>query len=327
MRKRVVMSVICCVLVAAAVAAAGGDKGSWDMSGVVKIKLKGVSGDIVILPADGKKGMVELRSDVRPSDNFHVAVDRDGKTLNIKEKWDGNSSGSVRWTIYLPEKGDSPSIRISNASGNLECRDVATGIEYKTASGDVDLDGVELAEDSRFNTASGDFTIANMTVSEDTRFDTASGDITLDAVTIEEDCEFSTASGDVIIRDCKCDDDVSFSTASGDVTVKNSELLGENRFSSASGDVSVNLDRLPKSDMSASSASGKVTLDVEDFGKDFTLVLIKRKDRGRISCPFDYTAEEEFEDHHTYVRKIVKRGSGRPEITLKTASGKVVVKE
>jgi len=70
-----------------------------------------------------------------------------------------------------------------------------------------------------------------------------------------------------------------------------------------------------------------VTLGVKDFGDDFTLILIKRKDKGRISCPFDFTEEDEFWDHHEYERKVVKRGSGGPTIELRTASGKVTVKE
>jgi hypothetical protein len=89
----------------------------------------------------------------------------------------------------------------------------------------------------------------------------------------------------------------------------------------------MHFDTLPKDDLSASSASGDVYLSVADFGDDFTLILIKREDKGRISCPFKYTSEETFKDHHTYEKKIVKRGSGRPEIELRTASGKVVVKD
>jgi hypothetical protein len=103
--------------------------------------------------------------------------------------------------------------------------------------------------------------------------------------------------------------------------------LGDGGFSSASGDVELYFSELPNIDVSASSASGKVLLDVGAFGRDFTLILIKREDKGRISCPFDYTDETTFEDYHVYEKKIVKRGSGRPEIKLRTASGKVIVKD
>jgi DUF4097 and DUF4098 domain-containing protein YvlB len=131
----------------------------------------------------------------------------------------------------------------------------------------------------------------------------------------------------VEIKNCSAGDDVEFSSASGDVTVKEIELKGESSFSSASGDVSVSFAKLPGHDLVASSASGDVDLSVGDFGDDFKLVLIKRKDKGRISCPFKYTEEDEFEDHHVYEVKIVEKGSGKPQIKLRTASGKVTVKD
>jgi hypothetical protein len=66
---------------------------------------------------------------------------------------------------------------------------------------------------------------------------------------------------------------------------------------------------------------------VNNFGSDFTLILIKRQDRGRISCPFDYTSSDTFEEgRHVYEEHIVRQGSGRPEIYLKTASGSITVR-
>ena len=117
------------------------------------------------------------------------------------------------------------------------------------------------------------------------------------------------------------------SSASGDVVIRDTELRGWSEFSSASGDVSLHFETLPQHDMSVSSASGRVVLEVDDFGDNFTLVLIKREDRGRVSCPFDYTSEDTFEDYHLYEEKIVKRGFGQPEIKLRTASGRVIVKD
>ncbi len=310
------------------VAAATDDGRTWDISGVESIRIDGVSGDVVILPAKDGKGRVELYSDVRPDDSFEADVVKKGGTLKIKERWHGGSSrGEVRWTLYLPTQGKVPSVRISTASGDLECEDVEVKIKFNSASGEIELSRVDLKEDSEFSTASGDYSIEGMTIRDDISFSTASGDIELVDLTIGEGCSFSTASGDIDVSGCRCADDVSFSSASGDVTVKNSTLKGEGAFSSASGDVTVYLDEMPNDDLTASSASGNVTLDVKQFGDDFTLILIKRKDRGRISCPFDYTEEDEFRDHHVYERKTVKRGSGGPTIELRTSSGKVVVKK
>ena len=53
-----------------------------------------------------------------------------------------------------------------------------------------------------------------------------------------------------------------------------------------------------------------------------------RYSKDRFSCPFDFTSEDEFEEHgRTYVEKVVKRGSGGPEITLRTASGDLIIRE
>jgi DUF4097 and DUF4098 domain-containing protein YvlB len=192
----------------------------------------------------------------------------------------------------------------------------------------VELSKVSLEEGSKFNTASGDYIVRDMTIGEDTKFNTASGDVELEDLVIEEDVSFSTASGDIIVTNCKVGEDVGFSSASGNVKVEDAELAGEADFSSASGDVILRFDRLPEHDFTGSSASGDVTLQVDDFGENFTLVLIKRKDKGRISCPFEYTDEDEFyRNRQEYVSKIVERGSGRPVITLGTASGKVTVKD
>ena len=111
--------------------------------------------------------------------------------------------------------------------------------------------------------------------------------------------------------------------ASGDVTVRDTELTGECEFSSASGDVALRLKTLPEEGLYDSSASGDVTLDVDDFGQDFTLVMVARNDRGNIRCPFEFTSEIKL--RRNYEQKTVERGSGGPQIELETSSGSIVV--
>jgi DUF4097 and DUF4098 domain-containing protein YvlB len=166
-----------------------------------------------------------------------------------------------------------------------------------------------------------------MSVGEDVEFSTASGDVELENLTIEDGCRFSTASGHVRCLNCRCVGDVEMSSASGNVVVKETQLGGRGDFSSASGNVSLDFHILPGQDLSAGSASGDVELHVGDFGDDFALVLITREGRGRISCPFGYTSEETFEENgHFYEKKTVRRGSGQPEVELRTDSGRVVVR-
>ena len=327
MRRFFIFTALICLIAGAVFSATGSGDDEWEFSGVKKIKLSGVSGDVTIRPATGSTGRVELHSRVRPQDSFTPKVKQSGETLLIKEKFSGSSSGEVEWTIYLPKTKEPMRLSINTASGDLACSDAVVDVSFETASGDIELSEVILAEGSHFSTASGDFDLEHMTITEGCEFSTASGDFDLVELTIEENCDFSTASGDIKCTNCKCGDDVDFSSASGDVIIRDTMLNGMGDFSSASGDVSLYFDELPADDVSASSASGNVYLSVADFGDDFTLILIKREDKGRISCPFKYTSEETFEDHHTYEKKIVKRGSGSPEIELRTASGKVVVKD
>ncbi|UCH84969.1 MAG: DUF4097 family beta strand repeat protein [Candidatus Latescibacterota bacterium] len=325
-RISVILAVACVLGVGAATVEA--DKESWEFTGVDEIRLDGVSGDLIIRPATGNKIVLELRSDVHPSENFRGEVDQSGSTVRIDEDWSGsNSSGDVEWTLFLPNGANGVSVEMSTASGDIDCAEVALQLDFESASGDVKLDDVELADRSEFSTASGDIMLSDMTVERHTKFSTASGDVELSDLKIEDECSFSTASGDVSVEGCTAGDDVDFSSASGDVEVRRVQLEGESRFSSASGDVSVVLDKLPKHDLVASSASGDVDFKAGAYGDDFKLVLVKRKDKGRISCPFKYTKEDEYEDHHVYEVKIVERGKGAPEIKLKTASGKVTVKD
>lgn len=328
MQKFCMWVVLLCLILGCGVIDISADVEEWEFSGVTRIKVKGISGDVILRPADGRTGVVELREDVHPRSSFHPTVEQEGETLYIREKWRGNTSrGRVEWTILLPEQADPPSIRINNASGNLDCRGVSAEIDFETASGDIVLSEMKLGDRSDFSTASGDYILENMTIPEDVDFSTASGDYELENLMIEEGCRFSTASGDVKCRNCKCMDDVEMSSASGDVVVRDTELLGWSEFSSASGDVALFFDKLPGHDITAGSASGKVVLEVDDFGDDFTLVMIKREDRGRISCPFEYSYEETFDDYHIYERRVVERGSGKPEIELRTASGRVIVRD
>ncbi len=325
MPKNMMVAAVVCLGIVWVSPDARAEREEWEFSGVQNIELDGTSGDIIIRPAEGETGRVVLLSDVHPRRNFRPEVEQRGEDLVIDEEWSGHSSrGHVEWTIYLPRTADAPRIEISTASGDLDCEETAARFDFNTASGDVTLRAVELVGRSKFDTASGDYELTDMTLAKGSKFDTASGDFDLRDLVIERNCRFSTASGDIECRSCK--GYMEFNTASGDVEIQDSEISGQGEFSTASGNVRIEINELPADGLLASSASGDVFLDVGDFGDDFTLVMIKREDRGRISCPFDYTSEDTYERHdQVYEVKVVERGSGSPEVELRTASGKVVV--
>jgi len=296
----------------------------WDFSSADRIELEGVSGDVILLPAGGGGGRVELQSNVSPRGNFEPSVEQDGDTLRIRESWTGRSSrGEVNWTIYVPSGGGTR-ITVETASGSLSAEGIAARIDLSTASGDIELIDVELDSRSSLSTASGDYIIEDMRIDDDVSFSTASGDIHLSSVEIGEDVAFSTASGDVMCNDCR--GSLVLSSASGDVEVKNSSIDGFGEFSSASGDVRLHLDEIPRDGLSASSASGDVVLD-GNFGRDYTLVMSAREDKGRIVNPFETKSRRTYrEGRYTYEEEVVEQGSGGPEIRLHTSSGSVVVK-
>ena len=294
----------------------------WDFSGVERIELEGVSGDVILLPGRGG-GTVELKADITRG-HFEPSVEEDGDTLRIREEWSGgSSSGEVEWTIYVPS--GTSRIEINTASGSLTAEGIAARIDLSTASGDIELIEVDLERGSHLSTASGDYEIENMRIDDDVSFSTASGDIHLSDLEIGDDVKFSSASGDVECNGCRGYLDLS--SASGDVTVKNSSMDGPGSFSSASGDVFVHLDEMPRDGLSASSASGDVVFD-GNLGRSYTLILSAREDKGRIVNPYGATSKRTYrEGRYTYDEETVEEGGGGPEIRLHTSSGKVVVKD
>ncbi len=316
----------------------------WSFSGVDSIDLDGVSGDVVVRQGQGSEILIVLDESVRPADAFRGTAEQRGSTVFVEEDWGGgNSRGSVEWTLVIPASME-PEIRIDTASGRLEASGVQARFEFDSASGYIRLDDMTLLEGSSFDTASGDIALTDVVIGDDVDFDTASGDIVLTDVVIGDDVNFDTASGDVEITGVRTGAGFDASTASGNVRIERSEgvlrgssasgnvhvietaLTGPSKFSSASGDVTVRLTALPEYELEASSASGDVRFDAA-FGNDFTLVMTKREDRGRINSPFEPTSEETFRrNNRQYVRQTVERGSGGPEIRLSTASGSIEVR-
>lgn len=313
------------ILAAVMVFAAGSlvSANSWNLGQASRIMLDGISGDVILLPSSDGEVSIRLDADVTPRGAFEGAVEETGDTVRVNEKWSrGSSSGSVTWTIYLPGRGVEE-IAITTSSGSLEARDIAARLDLETASGSIKMTNVDLEEGSDLSTASGDYTLRDMSLRTGTELSTASGDFELTDVELDRGVEISTASGDVSCSRCR--GWMKLSTASGDVTVRDSRIEGPSEFSSASGDVDLYLDGMPSVSVEASSASGDVRLSSSDYGGSYSLVLIAREDKGGIRTPFEYTSTRTYWDHHPYEEKTVVRGSGGPEIILRTASGTVIV--
>ncbi len=305
-------------------------------SGFTKVDLSTVSGDVLIKTHSSDKVVVDVIYDVEPDDVIEFIFKESGKTLTIKEKWQGSSRrANVDWTLTVPAdieidfstaSGDitaaglTGGIDANTASGDIDLRDMKGDMELTTASGDAKL--VNLEGDIEISTASGDISVDN--VSGDVELATASGDI--EASGLSDKIDLSVASGDIKISDSKGAFDIG--CASGDINAEGIVIKDDSEFSAASGDVEIVLAETCDFDLELASASGDVVLDYDGNEVKGYFEFTTRKRRGRIVCPFDFDKEEEYEDDgETYLRKSFTRGGDTPRIEISTASGKVVLKK
>lgn len=324
MRKMILVFATILALALSASPGLASQTDDWTFSGIERVELDGVSGDLRIEATSGRELQLSLLTEFHRG-RFEPEVERRGSTLSIGEEWGrGRSSGRVIWTLRVPA-AMSMTVEVDTASGDLEAENVALVYDFHSASGDVQIRGGTVRENSSFETASGDLELTDATVEDSVDMSTASGDVELVSVEAEGDFDFSTASGDVsVVRSRGI---LRGSTASGDVIVRESILDGPAEFSTASGSVRVRLSEPPSHDLELSTASGDVEYEAP-FGSDFTLEMTAREDRGDIDAPFEFTDEDRFERWgEWYQRKTVRHGSGSPEIRLSTASGSIDARE
>ncbi|MDD3730781.1 MAG: DUF4097 family beta strand repeat-containing protein [candidate division Zixibacteria bacterium] len=173
-----------------------------------------------------------------------------------------------------------------------------------------------------FSSASGDFEATSLTGR--VIVETASGDITLSDYNGELRVE--SASGDIRLNNCR--GTFKIETASGDIEALNTFIDQAGFFESASGDVYVQLAESAEFDLNLSSAAGRATLDYNGnpVRGHFEFVTLYR--HGRISSPFVFDLEEEFERYRqNYIRKSLTLGSNTPEIIIETGVGKAILEK
>ena len=310
------------------------------------INIETVSGNITITPGEADKLTVELINDLDDPDQLDPELDANDGELSIEENFIGRHvRGETHWTVYLPKSAELRLVECSTASGDMLFEGFAVNfIETESASGEVSINSLT-AKEVEFSTASGDIELDDCKV-DFVKANTASGRITASSVEAKE-LDLSTASGKIVMEDCQAKvietssasgrisvgtvsaEEFELSTASGRIIVEDSDVEEMAEVSCASGDVEIHLSQLPSRLLEASSASGDVEIEVPQFGDNFTMVLTKRADRGRIKCPFEYTDKEtiRLHRHDDYLtdRYLVQRGEGGPNIELSTASGTIRV--
>jgi len=275
------------------------------------------SGDCTIKPGDQNEIKVDVYYDVRPEDAFEADILERNDEIKIKERWHGNASGKVTWTVTVPGETD---IDFSAASGDLTLEGIRGVIEAGTASGDIRIRDSE--GELEISTASGDINLAQ--VNGEIELSTASGDIRASEVNGQFD--FSTASGDIRLK--KAAGSLELSCASGDIEASALTLEQESSFSTASGDIDVKLAESLTYDLECSAASGDMVLDYNGNDIKGFFEFTTRKHGGRIKSPVDFDIEEEYErGGTTYIKKSFSIDGSQPRIILSTSSGNIELKK
>jgi hypothetical protein len=266
----------------------------------------------------GAEDMIRLRVvHSYPEDRYQVEVRERGGEIRLRERFlRGSARGSAAWHLTVPastqllfstasgdfdSEGDYAGLEAGSASGRISVRNLDGRIDLNTASGAVRLRG--LAGELSVTTASGDVEVAGF----DGRF------------------RLRTAAGDVELADLAAE--IEAATAAGSIEVVELRPTGECSFSSAAGDVKVELAVTPTFDLSLTSASGAVELDMNGNDIAGTFVFTALQHAGRIESPLDFDEQEIFvHAGQTYLRKSFSRGSSLPVINLATASGSARLK-
>jgi Toastrack DUF4097 len=194
------------------------------------------------------------------------------------------------------------------------------------------VDGTLVIKESTGDQKPNGKTFWTLLVPSDAKFESiicqsALGDIDcigLQATTI--DCK--AASGYIAVDSLQAGS-LMLSTTTAPLTVRHSIALESAEMVSADGDLFVELLRLPANRLKGASTTGKLRLEVPDFGENFQLSIKKNAGQGKVISPFECTNKEtrKFNENDLYSTDIctVIRGKGGPAIDLLTGSGLIQI--
>jgi DUF4097 and DUF4098 domain-containing protein YvlB len=269
---------------------------TFEFEDVQSIHVKTVCGGLEIVPGEESKFVVVVENRLDDPRLFKRRVETSRGRLLIDEDFLGRSvHGGTQWTIYVPKSAKLQSVEFSTASGAFSLEQVDAGlVETDIASGSVHINSVH-AQEFDLSTASGSIEIEDCQVDQ-IDAESASGSVEARNVKARK-LELSTASGEVDIRLCDAvrikassasgdvrvesvnGNQMDLSSASGSVVMRDCRVDESAEMSCASGDVQARLSRLPSDLLHASTASGDVLLEVDDFGESFTMTLTKRAEK------------------------------------------------
>lgn len=225
---------------------------TFTVDGTPDVEIRIESGRIEIL--QGSPGVVVVTVDTKLPG---FIVEQRGNSILVSSDKNASwlSRGSASVVVETPPGSD---LQVGVASAPMTSNVALGKVEIKSASGDIDLNGVEVLT---VKTASGDLDVESVT--RGLRFTSASGDLRV-ADHVGGAVVVSTASGDIHIE--HADGTIDMTSASGDAYVG----LFEGRsayFKAMSGDVDLGIPERSSVELDVSTLSGKVRLPEPDPGR------------------------------------------------------------
>lgn len=255
------------------------------------IKIKNVRGEVDIIGWD--EGEIRVSGELDDlTEDFIFDVDGDSVWIEVKlPPRDVNWGDGSDLHIRVPEGSR---VSFEGVSTDLRVENVQGGVQLRTVSGDIEVDGV--ATRVILNSISGDIEVRNATGR--TQASTISGEIDLDIEST--DLQVESVSGDVEVQ-LKAFERFYSRNVSGETEVEG-ELMakGDVDMSSVSGDVQLKLERPVNAELFIRSGIGG---DIENRLND-----VRPKDV--------FPSQQE-------LRAIVGDGSGRISINTVTADIKL----
>ena len=280
---------------------------------VTKIDLDLISGNINIGLSDD--GNVHLKGVYYPNKGEVSVTNSNGKLYIKEESKSGYMDRPATWTIMVP---NSIGIRSRTASGNVEVDGVALNLHSNTGSGNFDF--TNFKGFVQINTGSGNISVIDSEA--EANCNTGSGNIQVSGSS--GDLGLNTGSGNINLA--RSAGSIRANSGSGQVIGKEIRVTGHSSFNTGSGSAALSLAAPPSGDVSVNAGSGNSTLNMNGFKFQGELVMQCNKKNGSISAPYSFDQEKVISSgRNQMVRKTKKFGNSGPQIQVSTGSGRAKV--
>jgi DUF4097 and DUF4098 domain-containing protein YvlB len=305
-------------MVSAALLAAPEEKVDKTFAKKDEIRFKLVLGDCQLKKSSDGRIHVHLVYSYEPDMSFEPRIEERGGRLYLEEKMRGNNpKGYSTWTVEVP---DDIEIEFKSATGSLTVEGLNLEIDGRTGTGDIKLIRVEGKYD--LSTGTGNIELSQVKG----EYDLSSGTGDVEAYDSEGEFELSSGTGNVKIKNCKGNFEASSGT--GDVEAEGLTIEFDGEFSSGTGDAEVSFPDGTDFELRVSSGTDDAILNMNGKQVKGYFEFTCHARRGRIVCPVKFDEEEEYKQNdQTYLRKSFTQGKDVPKVYIKTGTGTARLKK